>query len=75
MEQRYGSMAFAGLVVELLVLSHALVVGATAMLAYYIPEYRCVWLAQAAMAIYCRSAFAYNQVNCLGAAISGNTCV
>lgn len=40
LELRWGSTAFAGLIVELLVLSHTLVVAGTAMLAHYIPEYR-----------------------------------
>lgn len=39
LEQQYGSLRFAGLLVELLLMSHGLFVGAAALAAAYVPEY------------------------------------
>lgn len=40
LERRYGSVRFAAVVAELLLLSHGLVLAISTLLATYIPEYR-----------------------------------
>jgi rhomboid domain-containing protein 1 len=65
LEQSYGSVKFAALVGELLLLSHGLVLAGSALLAAYIPEYRsafCMLCTHRYVVVWCWSSAARGQI-------------